>query len=152
MKNYFKYDFINKAIVGSKTAIKRASSGNGNEYRELCKMLAEHPNFNVVPKDIEKNHNKKKYNGLTFDRMKEYIVLQDDNENDLAVFKKVQDIAEAKGAKYPLTKKWFLSKYPEYKENEATVIEDKKITEQAMKEVESLEFEDDEPTEEKMSA
>ena len=72
MKNYFKYDFINKAIVGSKAAIKRANSGNGNEYLELCKMLAEHPDFRVVPKEIEVNATKKKYNGLTFNRMKEY--------------------------------------------------------------------------------
>ena len=95
MKNYFKYDFINKAIVGSKAAIKRANSGNGNEYLELCKMLAEHPDFRVVPKEIEVNATKKKYNGLTFNRMKEYIELQEDSENVLAVFEKVQEIAEA---------------------------------------------------------
>ena len=130
MKNYFKYDFINKAIVGSKAAIKRANSGNGNEYLELCKMLAEHPDFNVVPKEIEVKENKKKYNGLTFKRMREYIELQEDKEIVLAVFEKVQEIAETKGAKYPLTKKWFLSKYPEYKENEASIGSNEEILEE----------------------
>ena len=138
MKNYFKYDFIKKAIVGSKAAIKRANSGNGNEYLELCKMLAEHPDFRVVPKEIEVNATKKKYNGLTFNRMKEYIELQEDKEIVLAVFKKVQEIAEAKGAKYPLTKKWFLSKYPEYKENEASIVSNEEIEKQAEAEIEAI--------------
>jgi hypothetical protein len=34
----------------------------------------------------------------------------------------VIDIATAKNAKYPLTKKWFLTKFPEYKEKETAVI------------------------------
>lgn len=123
MKNYFNYDFINKAIVGSSSAIKRANAGNGREYRELSRMLAEHPDFKVMPKEIKGNPEKKKYHGLTFDRMKEYILTQPDSENRVKVFEKVQEIAEAKGAKYPLTKKWFLKTYPEYKENDTTVSE-----------------------------
>jgi len=138
MKNYFNYDFINKAIVGSKTAIKKANAGNTPEYRELCKKLAEHPDFNVVPKDIKENAEKKKYHGLTFDRMKEYILTQPDSENRVKVFEKVQEIAEAKGAKYPLTKKWFLKTYPEYKENEASVMEEKKAMEQAEAELDAI--------------
>jgi len=124
MKNYFNYDFINKAIVGSSSAIKRANAGNGREYRELSRMLAEHPDFKVMPKEIKGNPEKKKYHGLTFDRMKEYILTQPDSENRVKVFEKVQEIAEAKGAKYPLTKKWFLNTYPEYKENDTTVSEE----------------------------
>lgn len=123
MKNYFNYDFEHKAIIGSNAAIKRANRGNGNEYRELCRMLAEHPDFKVMPKEIKGNTEKKKYHGLTFDRMKEYILTQPDSENRVKVFEKVQEIAEAKGAKYPLTKKWFLKTYPEYKENDTTVSE-----------------------------
>ncbi len=120
MKNYFNYDFENKAIIGSNAAIKRANKGNSKEYRELAKMLEKHPDFNVVPKEIDKKENKKTYNGLNFARMKEYILTQPDSENKLKVFEKVKEIAEAKGAKYPLTKKWFLETYPEYKENSAS--------------------------------
>ena len=54
------------------------------------------------------------------------------------VFEKVQEIAEAKGAKYPLTKKWFLKTYPEYKENEASVMEEKKAMEQAEAELDAI--------------
>ena len=121
MKNYFNYDFENKAIIGSNAAIKRANKGNSKEYRELAKMLEKHPDFNVVPKEIDKKENKKTYNGLNFARIKEYILTQPDSENKMKVFEKVKEIAEAKGAKYPLTKKWFLKTYPEYKENSASL-------------------------------
>ena len=40
------------------------------------------------------------------------------------VFEKVQEIADAKGAKYPLTKKWFLKSFPEYKENAVELSEE----------------------------
>ena len=121
MKNYFNYDFENKAIIGSNAAIKRANKGNSNEYIELSKMLVEHPDFKIVAKTIEKNENKKKYHGLTFDKMKEYISTQPNRENRMVEFEKVKEVAEAKCSKYPLTKKWFLNTYPEYKENEALV-------------------------------
>ena len=32
-------------------------------------------------------------------------------------------VAEAKGAKYPLTKKWFLDKYPKFKTNDVAASE-----------------------------
>ena len=138
MKNYFNYDFINKAIVGTKTAIRKANAGNTPEYRELCKKLAEHPNFNVVEKEIKNKKERKTYYGLSFDRMKDYILTQPDSEMKLKVFEKVQEIADAKGAKYPLTKKWFLKTFPEYKENDASVIDEKKAMEQAEEEVNAL--------------
>lgn len=142
MKNYFNYNFIEKTIVGSNASIKRANSGIGNEYTQLCKMLAEHPDFKVVPKDIKENHGKKKYNGLTFDRMKEFISTQPDSENKLKVFEKVLQINETKGAKYPLTKKWFLSKYPEYKDNN-TVVSDEEAEAIANAELDAIEDENE---------
>lgn len=121
MKNYFNYDFINKAIVGSKAAINRANAGNTPEYRELTAKLAEHPDFKVIQKEINVKENKRKYNGLTLNRMENYILTQPRSEKMLEEFKLVKNIAQAKGAKYPITKKWFLEKYPEYKDSSTTV-------------------------------
>ena len=50
--------------------------------------------------------------------MKDYISLFSNREERLAEFEAVMQVAEARGAKYPLTKKWFLATYPEFKENE----------------------------------
>lgn len=167
MKNYFNYDFVNKTIVGSQASINRANKGSGNEYKELCEKLAAHPDFAVVPKTIDKKEGKRTYNELTFKRMEEYIKLQDNSEDRLIEFEAIKKVAEAKGAKYPLTKKWFLKAYPEFKTSNfgtldtAKEIASKELEEKkkaALKEAEAAldnitEFEtDDEEIEERLTA
>jgi hypothetical protein len=137
MKNYFNYDFINKAIVGTKTAISKANAGNTPEYRELCEKLAEHPDFNVVIKNINRNEEQRKYRNLTFKKMKEYILIKPNGESKVKELEAVMKVAEAKGAKYPLTKKWFLNAYPEYKNNSIELSEEE-MERKAMSEVEAL--------------
>ena len=118
MNTHFTYNFVDKTIVGSKRSISRANKGLNPEYAELCSKLAEQPTFKVVEKVINQNTNKKTYQKLTFDRMRGYIALLSNSEKRLAELEAVIQVAEARGAKYPLTKKWFLATYPEYKENE----------------------------------
>lgn len=122
MKTRFTYNFIEKAIIGSKAAIERANKGKNPEYAELSGMLAAHPDFSVRVKDIQTKEGKKTYKKLTFDRMEDYIRTQFADQvvlnKKLIEFSAIQKVAEAKGAKYPLTKKWFLSTYPSFKENE----------------------------------
>ena len=117
MNKKFNYNFATKEIVGSKAAIAKANKGIEPEYSELTRMMKAQPSFTVVEKAINKKENKKTYHALTFKRMAEYISLQTDSSAKMIEFEAIQKVAEAKGAKYPLTKKWFLAKYPEYKEN-----------------------------------
>ena len=123
MNAIFTYNFVNKTIVGTKSAINRANKGLSPEYGMLCEMLAEHPDFTVAEKQINHKADKKKYNGLTLPRMKEYIETQPNSKERLIEFKAIQKVAEAKGAKYPLTKKWFLATFPEFKENNVSKAE-----------------------------
>lgn len=118
MNTHFTYNFVAKTIVGSKRAIDRANKGLSPEYAELTQMLAEHPTFTVAEKVINHKADKKTYNKLTFKRMKDYISLFSNREEKLTELEAVMQVAEARGAKYPLTKKWFLATYPEFKENE----------------------------------
>ncbi len=120
MKTIFTLNFVNKSIVGTKTAIARANKCLEPEYSELCSKLAKHPDFSVEVKQIDKKKDKKTYHGLSFKTMEEFISTQENKEEMLKKFKKVMEVAEAKGAKYPLTKKWFLKTYPKYKENEVS--------------------------------
>ena len=120
MNAIFTYNFVNKTIVGTKSAINRANMGKNPEYTTLCEMLSAHPDFTVVEKQIKHNPNKKKYNGLTLPRMREYIKTQPNSKARLIEFEAIQTVAEAKGAKYPLTKKWFLKNYSNYKSNEVS--------------------------------
>lgn len=119
MNRHFIYNFATKTIVGSKRSIERANRGLSPEYDELVQMLAAQPTFSIVPKLINQKKDKKTYNKLTLDRMKEYIALRPNSEAMLIEFEAIKRVAELKGAKYPLTKKWFFDKYPEYKEREA---------------------------------
>ena len=123
MNAIFTYNFVNKTIVGTKSAINRANMGKNPEYTTLCKMLADHPDFTVAEKQIKHKTDKKKYNGLTLPRMKEYIETQPKSEERLREFAAIQKVAAAKGAKYPLTKKWFLATFPEFKENNVSEAE-----------------------------
>ena len=123
MNAIFTYNFVNKTIVGTKSAINRANMGKNPEYTTLCEMLAAHPDFTVAEKQIKHKTDKKKYNGLTLPRMKEYIETQSKSEERLREFAAIQKVAAAKGAKYPLTKKWFLATFPEFKENNVSKAE-----------------------------
>ena len=123
MNAIFTYNFVNKTIVGTKSAINRANKGLNPEYDMLCEMLAAHPDFTVAEKQIKHKTDKKKYNGLTLPRMKEYIETQSKSEERLREFAAIQKVAAAKGAKYPLTKKWFLATFPEFKENNVSEAE-----------------------------
>lgn len=123
MNAIFTYNFVNKTIVGTKSAINRANKGMKPEYDTLCKMLAEHPDFAVAEKQIDHKADKKKYNGLTLPRMKEYIETQPNSEKRLIEFAAIQKVAKAKGALYPLTKKWFLTTFPEFKKNNVSKAE-----------------------------
>ena len=123
MNAIFTYNFVNKTIVGTKSAINRANKGLKPEYGMLCEMLADHPDFTVAEKQIKHKADKKKYNGLTLPRMKEYIETQPNSEKRLIEFAAIQKVAAAKGAKYPLTKKWFLVTFPEFKENNVSEAE-----------------------------
>ena len=149
MKTRFTYNFIEKAIIGSKAAIERANKGKNPEYAELSGMLAAHPDFTVRVKDIQKKEGKKTYSKLTFERMEEYIRTQFADKKilneKLIEFKAIQKVAEAKGAKYPLTKKWFLATYPSFKENEISkeeTTEEEKVLATAAAQLEMLETED----------
>ena len=123
MNAIFTYNFVNKTIVGTKSAINRANKGMKPEYDTLCKMLAAHPDFTVVEKQIDHKTDKKKYNGLTLPRMKEYIETQPNSKERLIEFAAIQKVAATRGAKYPLTKKWFLATFPEFKENNVSKAE-----------------------------
>lgn len=114
MKTIFTLNFVNKSIVGTKTAITRANKCLEPEYSELCALLEKHPGFKVEVKQIQQKKDKKTYNGLTFKAMKDYIATQQDSELMLIKFEKVMKLATAQGAKYPVTKKWFLNNYPDF--------------------------------------
>lgn len=120
MKNFnITINPIEGTITVSEAFYKRASKYGTAEYKALRDAMNENPTFDVVFKTSEK----KSYKGLTFKRMEAYIKTQPNSEANLKEFEAVKVVAEAKGSKYPLTKNWFLNKFPEYKNNEVSANE-----------------------------
>ena len=114
----------NNTLVMTKAYYKRACVFGSAEYYELRKAKAENKDFEVV--FGYKASEKTTYNGLTFKTMEAYIKTQPDSVERQMEFEVVKQIAEIKGSKYPLTKKWFLLTYPEYKKS--AVSESEKAT------------------------
>ena len=113
-KKPIQIDPINSKIVVSKAFYNKASNYGTNEYRELHTAMNENPTYGIEFKTIEK----RTFKELTFERMEAYIKTQPNSEQRFIEFEAAKTIADTKGAKYPLTKKWFLKTYPEYRENE----------------------------------
>ena len=125
---------IAQSITISKAYYKRACTYGTVEYYEFRTILSENVGFSIEFKVIEK----KTYKSLTFERMEEYIKTQPNSQKQLITFAAVQRIAEKKGSKYPLTKKWFLNAYPEYKENEVSANETAELEKQLEAQLDAL--------------
>ena len=115
-KSNMTIDHRNSTITVSKAFYNKASKYGTDEYRLLHRAMKDNPTFEIVIQESQK----KSYNGLTFKRMEAYIMTQSNSEANLKEYSAVKKVAEAKGAKYPLTKKWFLQTFPEYKANEVS--------------------------------
>lgn len=129
---------IDGTITISKSFYKRACTFNTAEYHEFNLVLKQHADYEIQFRDIKKTT----YAELTFAVMEEYIKTQPNSTHQLVVFEAVKRVAATKGKVYPLTKKWFLKTYPEYKLNEATEKETKTLEESIAAELEALDAED----------
>ena len=107
MKTNIAIDPKENTMSISNAFYKKACLFGTPEYYVLRQAKIENPEMQIVFKSIRK----KTYNGLTFKVMKSYIETQPNSEKQLKVFEAVKRIAEMKGSKYPLTKKWFLNAY-----------------------------------------
>lgn len=110
---HFTIDFLKKQITGTQTSFNRAGRGFGAEYNELTAKMAAHPDFALIVKDENKVVKAKRtYDGLSFSFMETYIGTLENASDMIAEYKAVKQMAEKCGTKvYPLTKKWFLSKF-----------------------------------------
>ena len=108
-----------QTITVSKSFYNRASKFGTAEYKTLNNALKQNRGYEIVFKTSDK----KSYHGLTFKRMEAYILTQPNSEATLIEYSKAKKVAEAKGSKYPLTKKWFLETFPNYKLNEVSAKE-----------------------------
>lgn len=121
-KNKIIINRMENTIEVSKAFYNKACKYGTPEYEMLTAVTAQNPTFALKFKEVKK----KTYTGLTLEQMEKYILTQPDKKKKLEEFETVKTIAEAKGAKYPLTKKWFLTTFEGYKENKDILPDEEK--------------------------
>ena len=121
MKNRLWVDFEKKTIFMDRTFATKCRDTSSEEYEHLQQVRQHYPKFTVMARKIKKKANKKSYAGLTYDYMENYILTHETPENCVVVmseYKELRLISEChkRTHRYPVIKKWFLTKYPQIAE------------------------------------
>ena len=118
MTNYAKIDHTNKRIIMDRTFAKNAEIIGSTEYNQLQAARKDYPTYTVVRREIKKNPNQERYNGLTYQFMEGYIMTHEPEDTVMDVLgefyeKRLIASCHSKAYRYPTIKKWFLNKYTE---------------------------------------
>ena len=112
MSNRFTVDFFTKKIIGTKASFDKARRHGSSEYKELCGLMSDNPDFEIVVKEIKQNKSKQSYKKLDFKFIESYISIQPDAEKIMREYEAIKISAKSLGRSvYPDTKRWFLEKF-----------------------------------------
>lgn len=117
MKNILKIDHAKNIIVMDATFAKKSENTMSAEYAHLQQVRRDYPTYTVKTRHIKHNSNKKTYDGLTYEYMKNYILTHGTKEERKATLKEFNEMiliskCHGKAYRYPTIKHWFLEKYP----------------------------------------
>ena len=118
MKNALTINFEKSQIVMTKLFAKKCTDTRSEEYAHLQSVRKDYPTFVVITREIKKNPNKRVYKGLTYDYMRDYILLHTAPEEEVEAIAEFEELlliskCQQQSLRYPTIKKWFLKKYPE---------------------------------------
>ena len=103
----------------TKAFAKQARIFGTPEYREWRAFLAENPGTEMVTKTIKKAKDKKNdAKNRTYEKMAEYISLQENAVELMKEFEKQKNLAVVKKSQYRAVLNWFLATFPELKEED----------------------------------
>lgn len=117
-KSKLKVIYAEGVIEMNTTFAKMMANPLSEEYALLQRTRLDFPTFAVRTRQIKTNPKKDTYKGLTYEYMRDYIILHTAPENEteaVAEFDEMILISKCHGKtlRYPTIKKWFLNKYPE---------------------------------------
>ncbi len=143
--NKLSIDFQKNQIIMTKLYAKKCADTKSEEYAHLQNVRRDYPNFQVVVREIKKNPSKRVYKGLTYEYMKNYIILHTSAENQCAALSEFTNLllisrCQQQSLRYPTIKKWFLKKYPEI----ANFGKDEVLGQEPKEDVDELENDNDE--------
>ena len=117
---------INKAFY------KESQDPTSDEYKLLQEVRKDYPNIKVEIRQIKKNAHKETYAGLTYEYMRNYILLHEKPSKRAEAISEFDELilisqCQTKAKRYPVIKKWFLIKYPKIAEFGLQYNEESKI-------------------------
>ena len=112
---------VEKKIEINRVFEKECQNPSSDEYETLQKVRQDYPDFLVQVRKIKRNPQKETYPGLTYEYMRDYIILTSSPEEELEAVAEFEHLlmvskCQSKSRRYPIIKQWFLAKYPEVKE------------------------------------
>ena len=109
-----------QTITITKDYAKRSSVPGSKEFRELSKLHAAFPEYTIQRRTATITADKEKHNGLTVDRMADYIkaLVKDEAEQKKALdeFENAKSFYKDTKGYYGKMKAWFLKNYKNYTE------------------------------------
>ncbi len=119
MKNIV-VDYREGTIILSSAFERKAFTPGTAEYAQLMEVRHEFPDFRLSTRQFKTNTKQDRYKGLTYDYMRWYIG-NVEGDNAPAVLSGLEDLIDISRGhstckRYPVVKKWFLNRYPEFAE------------------------------------
>jgi hypothetical protein len=113
MKGTIRVDHINKNILISKVFARASMVIESEEYKKLCAVRSDYPEYSIIQREIRKNPQKESYRGLTYAYMEHYILTHDKSGEVMKLYEEMRLRALCHSIRYAHIKKWFLEIYPE---------------------------------------
>ena len=129
MTSAIRINHFDKEILISKTFQKATMNPNSAEAKDLEEIMNKYPTYKIAQRAIKKSSKKQTYPNLTYEYMRDYIILTSPPEDELAAVAEFDDLilrsrCQSQSNRYPVIKRWFLNKYPEIKEFGMIALED----------------------------
>ena len=121
--NPYKIDYLKSTIIVSKKFLKAASVCDSKEYNTMIQLRKDFPTFTFEEKQITQKKGKQSYKNLTFEKMREHIILCQDC-NRLKQFDYLMTFYETHRNRYAKIKSWYLEQYKDEYADADTNIDD----------------------------
>ena len=82
MTSAIRLNHFAKEILISKTFQKAAMNPNSMEYKDLAEVMEKHPDYKITQRGIKECTHKDTYKGLTYEYMRDYIILTSTKEEE----------------------------------------------------------------------
>ena len=94
--NPYKIDYIKNTITASKKFLKAASVYGSTEYKTMILLRTDFPTFTFEEKQITQKKGKQSYKNLTFEKMREHIILCQASNSSKILFRLKMSVTMSK--------------------------------------------------------